>query len=780
MSTESFAKLLFDFGANVLAIEAGKKKPVGEWRPWITQRQTWEDIESSDWSRADKVGIVNGIGHWRNLDIDKSTDQFIVAGLLEKLGLPADYKWLELSLSGNGYHLWFLCESEYVEGFPKFPENDQPGVIVGTFPTGGELELRWRGNQTAVAGSLDPSRWVNGEPTEKPLYVDSKAVAGAFLSVAVPKERKERPTEFVGRTSEDKPGDDFNTRGRLQPFLENKGWVMTDRIGEVEYWRRPGKNSGSASATLNYYPGLFFVFSSNAEPFLHNQGYSLFAAYAMLEHNGDWTQAGKALHAMGFGKYPALEGMTPEQIDILRGGRLKYRYSDYGNAEVFEAIYGDRYKFDKKRRDGWMYWDGVAWREDERGRIEQDMLFMIRQRGQAAFTISDDAQKDDAAKWAIRSESGKGYREALMRVQTMPSIVSVTNDYDANPFLITVNGATINLKTGEQYVPRKEDMITKVANVRFDPEAECPLWLSFLNDVFEGDKEVIRYVQKCIGMSLSGDISEQAFFICFGQGANGKSTFLNTIRKVLGDYASTTSFGTFDADSRNEYGNDVAALKGRRVVVAIEAEQSKRLAEARIKTITGGDLVSCRFLYGEFFEYLPTYKVWLAVNHKPSVRGADHGIWRRLHYIPFNVRFGGEGNKPRDNQLESKLDRERAGIFNWMLEGFNMWQSDGHIKKPASILAATEEFQNENDSVARFIAECCERNDNATMEAGEAYTLFRAWLSEQGEAARFIPNMTFWGHRMSEKGLQKGKNSRGRIIYKGIGLREITVGIGKN
>lgn len=771
-SLQQLAQFAWSLGANVLPIETGQKRPAGEWARWIAERQTPENFAALDWSQADRFGIVSGINGWRTFDVDDNADPFVIRTILDQLGLPLDYPWVEKSQSGTGYHLWVLCD-EALTAFPAFADG-QPGVVAGTLVAGGQLELRWQRNQTIVAGSALPENWLNGVPAAGPATVSAAAVAGAFLSVATPKDRKQRPAQFVGAAgSGDRPGDDFNTRGDIRPFLESHGWTCLDRIGEVEYWRRPGKSDGSASATLNYYPGLFYVFSSNAAPFSQNVGYSSFAVYSLLEHGADFAAASRTLRTLGYGRTPSLDGLTEAQVAVLQGAADRFRYSDYGNAECFTEVYGTGIRFDRKRRDGWLVWNGTAWREDERGAVEQQMLTMIRQRGQAAFTIRDDAQREDAAKWALRSESGKHYLEALARVKTMPGVVTVTTDYDRDPWLLTLNNATLDLRTGAQYDPRPEDLITKVAPVHLDPEADCPTWNRFISEIFEGDGELVRYVQKALGMCLSGDISEQAFFIAYGQGANGKSTLLNTVRRVLGDYAATTSFGTFDADSRNEYGNDIAALKGRRFVVAIEAEHSRKLAEARVKTITGGDEISCRFLYGEFFAYRPTYKVWLAVNHKPVVRGADHGIWRRIHLVPFNVRFG-EGGKPVDRGLESKLTAEFPGIFNWLLEGFQQWRAEG-LQRPDSVRLATEDYQQENDSVARFVAECCETGPNHKMEASVAYPAFRAWLQDQGEQARFIPNQTFWGHRMAEKGFQKTKNGHGRVEYRGIALRENTL-----
>ncbi len=765
----------WSFGANVLAIQTGKKKPVGEWQRFLVERETEEHVNSFEWEKADRIGIVNGINDYRNIDIDGNPDIFLVRTVLSNLGLPDDYPWVELSQSGNGWHIWIRSEGENVNGFPQFAENTA-SVIHGDIPAGGKIELRWKSCQTIVAATADSSLWLNGAPKEAPAMVPSERVAGAFLSIAIPKQRKEKPEEYVGKNEGDRPGDDFNSRGDIKAYLLKHGWQEVDKSGEVTYWRRPNKKDGGASATLDYYPGLFYVFSTNAEPFESNKGYSYFATYAILEHNNDFIKASNEIRRQGFGTF-SYPKATQDQISISKDAK----YTDLGNAEVFADLHGENYRFDRKRKDGWLHWNGYAWREDERGSVEQEMLKTIRFRGDVARDIRDDARRQEAQKWALRSESGKHYLEALSRVKTMPSIVSVATDYDNNPWLLTTINETINLRNMETYEPRKEDFITKQANVNYDPEADAPTWSRFVSEIFEGDEEVVRYVQKALGMCLSGDISEQAFFICYGAGANGKSTLLNTVRKVLGDYAATTSFNTFDADNRNEYGNDMAALKGRRFVIAIEAEANKKLAEARVKTITGGDSISCRFLYGEFFEYNPTYKVWLAVNHKPLVRGADHGIWRRLHLIPFNAKFvhsyeAQEGDKILDKELENKLLKEASGIFNWLIEGFRLWREEG-LNPPKKIVDATEMYKSENDSTARWLNEMTIHDNEAAVEAADAYLSFKTYLQNQGEQTRYIPNMTYWGHRMSEKGYKRTKNSKGRTVYTGFRLVEQVIGV---
>jgi putative DNA primase/helicase len=390
-----------------------------------------------------------------------------------------------------------------------------------------------------------------------------------------------------------------------------------------------------------------------------------------------------------------------------------------------------------------------------------------------AATITDDAERDSLLKFATSSEKGKGIQFGLGHAQTFPGLAVTTNAFDTRPEMLNFLNGTLNLDTLEFSEARKADMISRQMATRYDATAKAPVWEEAVRQIFNGDTELLEYVQRAMGYCLSGKTNEQAFFIGHGSGANGKSTILNTVRKLMGDYGSTTAFATFDADNRNQYGNDLAALKGRRFVIAIEAEQSKRLAEARVKTVTGGEPVSCRFLYGEFFEMVPEFKVWLAVNHKPIIRGADHGIWRRIHLIPFEVTFGSEEDVaqgraafPMDRTLDDKLNDEWPGIVNWLVQGYREWKEKG-LNPPASVQAATQEYKRENDNVALWLDERCEVNPATSLPATEGYLDFREYLTKSGEVDRAIPSMRVWGTLMAEKGFQKKRTSRG---YDYIGL----------
>jgi putative DNA primase/helicase len=274
---------------------------------------------------------------------------------------------------------------------------------------------------------------------------------------------------------------------------------------------------------------------------------------------------------------------------------------------------------------------------------------------------------------------------------------------------------------------------------------------------------------------LVGDTSEQDFWIAYGGGANGKSTLLNTVLEVLGDYGTTTAFTTFDAENRNQYGNDIAALKGRRFVFASETERERTLAEARVKAVTGGDAISCKFLYGEYFTFTPQFRVWLAVNHKPSIRGVDRGIWRRIKLIPFSQNFEAK----EDKRLRDKLQVELPGILNWLLAGLADWRQNG-MAEPDSVRAATEDSRQESDQLGQWLEQEAELGADYSQNITELYRNYVQWLRDN-DSDRYAMSQKSFGVLLAERpGITKTKGTKGankgKMVYSGLRLRPLTMG----
>jgi putative DNA primase/helicase len=266
-------------------------------------------------------------------------------------------------------------------------------------------------------------------------------------------------------------------------------------------------------------------------------------------------------------------------------------------------------------------------------------------------------------------------------------------------------------------------------NVKFDPLAECPRWERFLSEVFAGDQELIDFIHRAVGYSLTGDTSEQCFFGCEGAGANGKSTFLEALRQVLGDYAANTPFSTLEWKGRSAIPNDVAALAGKRFIAALETNESVQLNEARIKQLTGSDPVTARYLYREHFTFTMEGKIWLAFNHRPVVRDDSDAYWRRVRPIPFPQQFKG---KRADKHLPSKLKEEAPGILAWAVRGCLAWQQHGLGELPEAVQEATDAYREESDPISEFIKERCRVDPDAQTTAAALWKAYTEWCNENG------------------------------------------------
>jgi putative DNA primase/helicase len=326
-----------------------------------------------------------------------------------------------------------------------------------------------------------------------------------------------------------------------------------------------------------------------------------------------------------------------------------------------------------------------------------------------------------------------------------------------------VKNGTINLRTGEIREPMPEDLITRIANVEYDPSADCPAWKKFIMEIMNYNAELIHFIQNAAGWSITGNTAEQSMFILFGTGANGKSTFLNTIMNLLGDYAIATPTETFMKKSGDQITNDIARLRGTRFVTTTEAEHGRRLSEPLIKQITGNDRMTARFLYGEFFNFIPTFKIWMATNHKPVIKGTDHGIWRRIKLVPFTTRIEEED---QDKDLEEKLMQEGPGILNWLIEGAMRWCKEG-LKTPLIIISATAEYRAEMDIIGNFIKERCIQKEGFSIRAREFFKCYQDWCEENNEHA---VSERLLGLRLKEMGLEQRRSNDGRY-WQGIHLR---------
>lgn len=461
----------------------------------------------------------------------------------------------------------------------------------------------------------------------------------------------------------------------------------------------------------------------------------------------------KARPDKGNGSRPGLDNIRNEPA------------TDGGNAQRLIRLHQNNIKHCHTFKK-WMIWDGHRWKIDGDGSAYRFCDDVIREIYSEAGNCVDSKDRQDWAKFAIRSDSGRGYRDMLFLASFNKSIAITSDQLDTNPWLLNTANFTLDLKTFEAIEPRREDLITKTIGTSHDAKAECSLWKEFLERIFGGDQDLISYVQRAIGYSLTGSMVEQVYFFCHGTGANGKSVFLATLRALLGDYAKQASFDTFLIQHTAKVRNDLAALASARIITASEAEEGSRLSMQVIKSWTGGDPITARFLFGEDFTFKPTGKIWLAANTKPVISERNYAAWRRVHLIPFQVTIPLE---EQDRELESKLLEELQGILIWALEGLKAYHKSG-LQPPEAVKAATDAYRRENDSLAAFIVECCEVRKLAICKNSDLITAYRLFCGMDGydpiSQAKFSMELSVL------EGIKKTRDRTLGVIWHGIQLSE--------
>ena len=436
--------------------------------------------------------------------------------------------------------------------------------------------------------------------------------------------------------------------------------------------------------------------------------------------------------------------------------------TDAGNGEHFARLYADLIRYDH-RRNSWLLWHEHWWSPDDRGAVRRLAKEAARDRYQAAVEIEDLGARASEARFAVASENRGRIDAMLLAARSEPPIADAGRHWNADPWLLGVENGVVDLRTGVLRAGHPADRMTLHTAIAFEPDTSCPRWEQFLDEVFGSDAELIAFITRAVGYSLTGDTREQCLFTCHGSGSNGKSTFLGVLRTLAGEYGTNTPFSTFELHSRSAIPNDLAALADRRLVTAAETAEGTRLNEARMKALTGGDEVTARFLRREFFTFRPVAKFWLAVNHKPRVTDDSHGFWRRVRLIPFLRRFTDDG----DQDLPAKLEAELPGILAWAVRGALAWQTDG-LRPPPAVASATESYRVESDPLADFLDASCIEGAGLEVGAAHAFRAYQSWADEQGLSIRERLTSTAFGTRLADR-YQKRRTKSGRV-YTGVGL----------
>ncbi|WP_374989118.1 phage/plasmid primase, P4 family [Priestia megaterium] len=448
-----------------------------------------------------------------------------------------------------------------------------------------------------------------------------------------------------------------------------------------------------------------------------------------------------------------------------------FHLTELGNAERIVYYHGQDLKYCNELE--WLIWNGKQWQEDRKRKIEALTAKTLRGLYAEAKAEEDKYRAKLLNDWAKKCERRAIRINSILDARPMVSVRK--KDFDSHKFLFNCDNGVIDLKTGELLPHDRDLLLTKISPIPYKRNADCPNWIAFLQSIFltpsgDPDEELIEYLQKAIGYSLTGVTKEQIMFFLFGNGRNGKSTFINVIQDILGDYARQTNSETF-LKKKNDNGinNDVARLDGARFVSAVKSEEGQQLSEALVKQITGGEKMSARFLRQEYFEFTPEFKVFFTTNHKPIVKGGDNGIWRRIKLVPFTVTIPEE---KVDADLPEKLKREMPGILNWMVEGCLKWQSEG-LKDPKAVKQATDNYREDMDILGPFIEENCAVHPSVKIEAKAIYENYTKWCFQNNEME--LKNRAFY-RQLEIRGYKKEKGAKNKTFFHGITLNQFANG----
>lgn len=423
-------------------------------------------------------------------------------------------------------------------------------------------------------------------------------------------------------------------------------------------------------------------------------------------------------------------------------------HSDLGAAESLIARYGDHIRFDHKQ-DRWLVWDKHRWKPDATKEVRRIAHTHVRKWQQEALAIRTHTLKERVLAYTLRLERRGSMENMLYEAHAMLPIADDGTQWDADTGLLGCTNGVVNLWTGELRPGRPEDHVTMTTGIAFDHSAQCPRWLQFLEDVFAGDQEIIAFIKRAVGYSLSGDVREQCFFLCIGSGANGKSTFLSALNDAWGDYSYSTDIRAFASNSASTETTpfDLAELANRRLIFASETKANSRLNEQSLKNFTGGEKMNAQRKYGHPFEYSPVGKLWMGVNHQPRVMDDSFGFWRRVRLIPFTQIFTGS----KDNRnLRAELRAEAAGILAWSLVGCLEWQRDG-LHPPMQVMNAIEAYQEAENPLTDFILEWTVPDQHASISAAAFFQAYKEYALQQGLSERERLSPHSFGRLMVKK-----------------------------
>jgi putative DNA primase/helicase len=713
---------------------------------------------------SSNIGVATGDG-LVVIDVDQHgvNGQASLADLEHTLGrLPPTRTAIT---GGGGRHLYYLCERKLKSSAGKLA----PGI-----------DIRAEGGQVVAPYSRHLSGEVYRWDEESPSYLVELPQAWADAI-----EKSER-----GRQAPAPRADRTGPKVDMASWLES--WIATYL-------------SGKLLGPFPYEDGRKWVFAlcpwnadhTNRSAFIIQRGDG--TIQAGCHHAGCAGHDWKGLREMFEGPRkprktrdpgdpppddipPPDDGDAPPERPANEKKTEETPGTDLASARVLYDLHADEVHW-VEHWGRWYGWTGKVWQSDETGkvrRLAEHAINEIKRRKASIGQDLDEAKKANAdmevinrlkrdyavaCKWDERVSNRSGFMAMLEMLKHQEGIALRTEDVDQDPMLFNVLNGTLDLRTGKLRPHSKDDLITRLVALEYDPDAKCPLWEGFIETIMGGKPELISYLRRVVGLCLTGSVEEQVCFFLHGSGSNGKSTFLDILLKLVGGYGKPVDSELVMATHGEQHPTNIANLLGMRVVTTIETAEHRRLAEAKLKWITGSDKLSARFMREDFFDFIPTHKLLIAGNHKPVVRGVDLAIWRRIHLVPFLVTIMNP-----DKKFGLRLLAELPGILAWAVRGCLEWQEQG-LNPPAEVLEATAEYRREMDILSQFIEDRCVEGRQYRAEASLLYKAYREWTEAAGE---YTESAKTFGQRLTERGIGADKGSKGTRYRTGIGIRETT------
>lgn len=728
---------------------AGKSNDPNTWSDFDTAMRALNDVERADglafyfangYVGLDIDHIDSNLEDWRAGDNDPNN-------LVNKFQDLTDNTYMEVSQSGTGIHAIFK------------------GKIPGKRRRKGNYEMYQTGRFFALTGNNiipDPTiksmsddemktlyEFLFGKDNIVQLHSESDNITPVDLSVAEIIKRAENSAKTGTRFT-------MFMKGGWEQFYASHSEADMAFANDLAFW---------TGRDFHKMDTIFRNSSLMREKFDEKHGAVTYGTSLLNKAINETqniynpesdSQDSESSYTFSFNEDKTKKIMPRSWDDQGRGLRMR---DQFATVLKFNAV-------DKK----WFFFNGSYWQEDignQRVELAAERVANSIKKEKPELSFSTKTDEDKAMnEWYRFQKDSRSHMAKMHMIDEFKKYVIVKHgEFDKEDMLLNTESGYVDLSSGELHDHDIDKKFSHQTVAEYSDNVDAPLWGKFLNQIFNNDEELIHYVQKAIGYSFTGSVDEQCLFILNGRGRNGKSVFSNVVSDVAGNYAKQMNVQTIVA-KKNQSGSansDIARLEGARIVTSSELNEGDRFDESLVKQLTGGDKILARFLYGSEFEYKPKFKIWMATNHLPIIRGTDDGIWRRIKIIPFNIQIPKE---KVDKKLEYKLKAEYTGILNWIVQGAIMWQQEG-LEDPEAVTKVIEAYRAEMDPLDAFLEECCTTGQNYSIKAREMYDAYHEWAKESEE---YKMSMTKFGREMSKKLLRVKR--RDGWYYVGLELKE--------